>query len=317
MPELQITQEYLGFSIHLVYLAPLFEECLKSDTYSKGKGSTVAKVIDGSLDNYAITAMAGVANTGNSRNWTVHPFAQSNWYAFGRFAWDPYLGSADIASEWIRMTFSNDRDFVERTSRMMLSSREFAVNYMTPLGLHHIMYAGVHYGPGPWVNRGRQDWTSVYYHRADSAGIGFNRTSGGSNAVGQYFPEVRSVYEDIRTCPENLLLWFHHVPWDHKMNSGRTLWDEMCFLYNSGVDSVRWMQKEWEKAKGMVDIERFESVSSLMAEQEANARIWRDACLSYFQTFSRMPVPAEYEKPEHPLEYYMKIRYMNDGRIGN
>jgi alpha-glucuronidase len=315
MPELQITQEYLGFSIHLVYLAPLFEECLKSDTYSKGKGSTVAKVIDGSLDNYAITAMAGVANTGNSRNWTVHPFAQSNWYAFGRLAWDPYLGSADIASEWIRMTFNNDRDFVERTSKMMLSSREFAVNYMTPLGLHHIMYAGVHYGPGPWVNRGRQDWTSVYYHRADSAGIGFNRTSGGSNAAGQYFPEVRSVYEDIRACPENLLLWFHHVPWDHKMKSGRILWDEMCFLYNSGVDSVRWMRKEWEKAKGLVDNERFESVSSLLAEQEANARIWRDACLSYFQTFSRMPVPSEYEKPEHPLEYYMKIRYRNDGRI--
>jgi alpha-glucuronidase len=315
MPEMQITQEYLGFSIHLVYLAPLFEECLKSDTWSKGEGSLVAKVIDGTLHDYPVTAMAGVANTGNSRNWTSHPFAQSNWYAFGRLAWDPYLGSETIADEWIRMTFSNDDAFVDRTKKMMMSSREFAVNYMTPLGLHHIMYASIHYGPAPWVNRGRQDWTSVYYHRADSAGIGFNRTSSGSNAVGQYFPEVRKMFDDISTCPENLLLWFHHVPWTYQMSSGRTLWDELCYRYNSGVDSVRWMQAEWEKSAAVIDNERFELVRALLAEQEANARMWRDACLLYFQTFSRLPVPDQYEKPENTLDYYMKVRIGNDGRI--
>jgi alpha-glucuronidase len=315
MPEFQVTQEYLGFSIHLVYLGPLFEECLRSDTYAKGKGSLVAKVIDGTMDNHQLTAMAGVANTGSDGNWTGHPFAQANWYAFGRLAWDPYLGSEEIADDWIRMTFSNNKEFIDRTLKIMMSSREAAVNYMTPLGLHHIMYANLHYGPGPWVDRGRQDWTAVYYHKADTVGIGFNRTSSGSNATGQYFSEARDVFENIEKTPENMLLWFHRVPWDYKMKSGRTLWNELCYKYNSGVDSVRWMQGEWEKAKGMIDDERFEKVKSLLTEQEANARIWRDACLLYFQTFSKMPVPDNYEKPEHPLEYYRNIRYRNDGRI--
>lgn len=313
MPELQITQEYLGFSIHLVYLATLFEECLKADTYARGKGSLVAKVIDGSLDNYSITALAGVANTGNSRNWTSHPFGQSNWYAFGRLAWDPYLNADQIAVEWLRLTFNHNDQFIERTKNMMLSSREFAVNYMTPIGLHHIMSEGLHYGPGPWVNRGRQDWTSVYYHRADSTGIGFNRTTGGSGATLQYFPEVRDVYDNLETCPEELLLWFHHVSWDYKMNSGRTVWDELCYRYNSGVDSVRWMRSEWEKSKGMIDDERFQLVSSLLAEQEVNAKIWRDACILYFQQFSRKPIPEYVESPEHNLDYYMKIRYDSNG----
>lgn len=317
MPEFQITQEYLGFSIHLVYLAPLFEECLKSDTRANGKGSMVAGFIDGSYLNHQLTAMSGVANTGSDRNWTSHPFAQANWYAFGRLAWDPCMSSAEIAEEWVRMTFSNDRDFVKRTVGMMLRSREIAVNYMTPLGLHHIMYANLHYGPGPWVDRGRQDWTAVYYHKADSAGIGFNRTSSGSNAVGQYFSEVRDQFERVETTPENMMLWFHHLSWDHKMSSGRTLWNEMCFRYNSGVDSVRWMQKEWEKSKGMIDDERFQKVRSLLAEQESNARIWKDACLLYFQTFSRQPIPENIEKPEYPLDFYRKIRYRNDGRIMN
>ncbi len=217
MPEFQITQEYFGASIHLVYLAPVYEECLKSDTYARGKGSLVAEVIDGSLENHSLTGMAGVSNIGNVRNWTGHPFGQANWYAFGRLAWDPYLTSEEIANDWIRMTFTNNNEVVQQISSMMMRSREIAVNYMTPLGLHHIMYAGHHYGPGPWVNQGRKDWTSVYYHRADSAGIGFERTSAGSNAVGQYFPPVRDIYESLETCPENLLLWFHHVPWDHRL----------------------------------------------------------------------------------------------------
>jgi alpha-glucuronidase len=223
------------------------------------------------------------------------------------------MNSEKISDEWIRMTFSNDKDFIDRTQKMMLSSREFAVNYMTPLGLHHIMYDGWHYRPSPWVNRGRQDWTSVYYHRADSAGVGFERGPAGSNATEQYFPEVRKVYENIETCPENLLLWFHHVPWTYKMSSGRTLWDELCYRYNNGVDSVRWMQREWEKSKGIVDIDRYEKVKNLLAEQEKNAKIWRDACLLYFQSINKLPVAETYEKPEHSLDYYMKIRYTNNG----
>jgi alpha-glucuronidase len=309
MTEFQITQEYLGFSIHLVYLAPLYEECLKSDTYAKGKGSPVAKVVDGTLDNHDLTGMAGVSNIGSDRNWTGHPFAQANWYAFGRLSWDPYITSGEIANEWIRMTFSNNGEFVERISKIMLASREIAVNYMTPIGLHHIMYESLHYGPGPWVNRGRQDWTAVYYHKADSAGVGFNRTSSGSNAVGQYFPEVRDVYEKLETCPENLVLWFHHVPWDYKLKSGMNVWEEMCYRYNMGVDSVRWMQREWNKSKGYVDNDRFEQVKALLVKQEENARVWRDGCLLYFQTFSKKPIPDKYEKPEQTLQYYKNLKY--------
>ena len=309
MPEFQITQEYLGSSTHLVYLAPLYEECLKSDTYARGNGSLVARVIDGSLEGHELTAMAGVANTGSVSNWTGHPFAQANWYAFGRLAWDPYLGSAEIAGEWIRMTFTNEERTIAGISKLMLDSREIAVNYMTPLGLHHIMYAGHHYGPGPWVNRGRQDWTSVYYHRADSSGIGFNRTFSGSNAVGQYFPPVRDIYEKIESCPENLLLWFHHVPWDYKLKSGRTLWDEICLRYDYGVKSVRLMQSEWEKTKGIVDDERFEQVKRLLVNQERDARIWKNGCILYFQTFSKRPIPAGVETPEHDLKYYMNHKY--------
>jgi len=311
MTEFQITQEYLGASVHLVFLAPLYEECLKSDTYAKGKGSLVAKVIDGTLENHALTGMAGVSNIGSDTNWTGHPFAQSNWYAFGRLAWDPYSNSKDIADEWIRMTFTNNKDFVNSVSKMMMASREITVNYMTPIGLHHIMYAGHHYGPGPWVNRGRQDWTSVYFHRADSVGIGFERTSAGSNAVGQYFPDVREIYEKIGTCPENLLLWFHHVPWDYKMQSGRTVWNELCYRYNEGVNSVMEMENVWQKMENLVDRERFDKVRTLLALQEEHAKIWRDACILYFQTFSKRPIPEQLAKPEHDLQFYINYRYTN------
>jgi alpha-glucuronidase len=309
MPEFQITQEYLGASVHLVFLAPLFEECLRSDTYSRGEGSTVAKIIDGSVDNQQLTGMAGVSNIGSSENWTGHPFAQANWYAFGRLAWDPYMNSADIGEEWIRMTFTNKNDVVGKISAMMLSSREIAVNYMTPLGLHHIMYYGHHYGPGPWVNVGRKDWTSVYYHRADSDGLGFDRTANGSDAVGQYLPPVRNLYNNIETCPENLLLWFHHVSWDHKMRSGRTLWDEMCNKYDEGIRSVEWLRSEWDLVRDAIDTERFEKVRELLSMQERDARLWRDGCLLYFQTFSKKPFPAGFEKPEHELNYYMQHKY--------
>jgi alpha-glucuronidase len=309
MAEFQITQEYLGSSVHLVYLAPLFEECLKSDTYAKGKGSLVAGVIDGSLYKNELTAMAGVSNAGSSDNWTGHPFGQANWYAFGRLAWDPYLGSEEIAGEWIRMTFSNDSETVVGISRMMQASREIAVNYMTPLGLHHIMYAGHHYGPGPWVDNGRRDWTSVYYHRADSIGVGFDRSSSGSRATGQYFPPVRDMYDNLKSCPENLLLWFHHVPWDYMLHAGKTLWEEICFRYHAGVDSVSWLRTEWEKTQNAIDPERYEDVSNLLGKQERDAKIWRDGCLLYFQTISKRQFPDGLEKPEHDLIYYINHKY--------
>jgi alpha-glucuronidase len=309
MPELQITQEYLGGSVHLVYLAPLFEECLKSDTYAKGKGTLVADLITGNSKGGMLTAMSGVTNIGNSTNWCGHPFAQANWYAFGRLCWDPYLASATIADEWIRMTFTNKREFVEPVKDMMMASRETAVNYMTPLGLHHIMYNGHHYGPGPWFDRGRQDWTSVYYHRADSAGIGFNRTTTGSNAVSQYFPQVRDLYNNLETCPENLLLWFHHVPWDYRLKSGNTLWDELCIRYDLGVKSVIKMEKEWKVTGKLIDKERYEQVEGLLTKQIRDAKIWKNSCLLYFQTFSRRPIPESVEKPDQTLEYYKNYRY--------
>jgi len=307
MMEFQITQEYLGFSTHLVYLAPLYEECLSADTWAKGEGSTVANVIDGSLSGQKITGMAGVSNIGTDRNWTGHPFGQANWYAFGRLAWDPYLGSEQIADEWIKMTFTKNHSFVEPVTDMMLGSRETTVNYMTPLGLHHIMAAGHHHGPGPWVDGRRPDWTAIYYHRASTDSIGFNRSSSGSNAVGQYYEPVAKLFDIIETCPEEYLLWFHRVPWDYRVNSGNTLWDEMAFRYQNGVDDVRKMQQTWDSLSGYLDSERFRYVESLLGIQEKEAVWWRNSCLLYFQTFSQMPIPDGVEQPNKTLEYYMKI----------
>lgn len=307
--EVQITQEYLGCATHLVYLAPLFKETLDADTYCQGSGSTVARVIDGSLDGHGLTAIAGVSNTGTDRNWCGHPFAAANWYAFGRLAWDHRLTSEQIAEEWLRMTFSNNAEFVSQAKVMMIASREAVVDYMTPLGLHHLMARDHHYGPGPWVDGGRADWTSLYYHRADSNGIGFDRTSSGSDAVSQYHSPYREQIANLDTCPEELLLWFHHVPWSHRMKSGRTLWDELCFAYNRGVQSVRQMQHTWDSLAGHVDQARFEHVKALLRIQEKEARWWRDACLLYFQTFSGLPIPPEYEQPAETLDDYKKLTH--------
>ena len=192
----------------------------------------------------------------------------------------------------------------------MLSSRETMVNYMTPLGLHHIMGTGHHYGPAPWVsNAGRADWNPVYYHKADSVGIGFDRTEKGSNALSQYAKQASDQWKDADRCDEDYLLWFHHVSWNHKMKSGRTLWDELCYKYNSGVDSVRWMQRTWDKMKGLIDEERFRQTKMFLAIQEKDAVWWRNACLLYFQTFSKMAIPSNYEKPDHTLEYYRGLRF--------
>ena len=308
MMEFQITQEYLGFATHLVYLAPLFEEALRADTYARGKGSEVAKVIDGTIDGYRHTGMAGVSNVGTDRNWCGAVFACANWYAFGRLAWDPWLGSRAVAEEWVRQTLINESGVVAPVTEMMLGSRQAAVDYMTPLGLHHLMARGHHYGPGPWVAGGpRADWTSLYYHRADAAGIGFDRTATGSNAVSQYFPPVAERFGSLETVGDDYLLWFHHVPWDHRMASGRTLWDELLHRYQAGVDAVRRMQATWRSLAGRVDAERYEEVRAFLAIQEQEARWWRDASVLYFQTFSKRPIPEGYEKPEHDLDYYMKV----------
>ncbi len=289
--ELQITQEYLGQAMHLVYLASMWKEVLDADTYARGKGTTVSKVVDGSLNENSESAIVGVSNTGSDRNWCGHHFAQANLYAFGRLAWDHRLSSEDICEEWIRMTWSNDPVVVESIKSMMLGSREACVNYMTPLGLHHIMQEGHHYGPDPAFNGAvREDWNSVYYHRADKEGLGFNRSSSGSNAVSQYFTPLREEYDDIITCPEKYLLWFHHVPWNFRLRSGRTLYEELQARYDLGVEYVTGMRKIWESLLGKIDSQRFEHVKNKLEEQEENAKLWRIVCLEYFLRFTEFIV---------------------------
>jgi len=315
MLEVQLTQEYLGQGTHLAYLAPLFKEVLDADTHAAGPGTTVASIVDGSVMakgmGHLFSGIAAVANIGDDRNWCGHPFAQANWYAYGRLAWDHRLDPAGIADEWIRLTFTGDERFVEPVTEMMLSSRETIVDTMTPLGLHHIMAEGHHHGPGPWVDvkdAGRADWTSVYYHRADAGGLGFDRTATGSDAVSLYRSPLREMFADVDTCPENLLLWFHHVPWNYRMPSGRTLWDELCHRYSAGVDAVHRMQATWDAAAAYVDPARHAHVRRLLVIQEQEARWWRNACLLYFQTFSRRPLPAVLPPLEGTLAEYMAIR---------
>lgn len=308
MMEFQITQEYLGQGTHLAFLSPMYKETLKADTYAKGEGSTVAKSIDGTLYGNEMTGIAGVTNVGTDRNWTGHHFGQANWFTFGRLAWDHTLSSDAIATEWIKMTFTNQEAFLSPVKKMMLNSHEAVVNYMTPLGLHHLMGWSHHYGPGPWIkDKHRADWTSVYYHQADSAGIGFDRTASGSNAVAQYFPPVAKMFSNLKTCPEKYLLWFHHLPWNYKMNSGNKLWDELCYKYDQGVKTVQNMQSTWNSLEKYVDKERFNHVKAFLKIQEKDAREWRDACILYFQTFSSMPLPPDIEEPEMTLEYYMNL----------
>jgi alpha-glucuronidase len=310
MMEFQITQEYLGFSTHLVYLPKLFQEVLASDTYQKGKGVTVAKVIDGSLSPQKLTGIAGVSNIGNDLNWTGHPFAQANWYGFGRLAWNPYLDSEIIADEWLRCTFSNNENFIKPIKEMMITSREAVVNYMTPLGLHHIMDTGHHYGPGPWVsNLSRPEWNPTYYHKADKSGIGFDRSKTGTNATAQYAPELEKIFDNSQTCPEIDLLWFHHVSWDYKLKNGQTLWNGLALKYQQGVNQVHEMQNIWNKTEKYVDSERFKEVQMLLEIQYKEAKWWRDACLLYFQQYSGQELPAGVEKSTHTLEYFKSLKF--------
>ena len=281
--ELQITQEYLGQSIHLVYLADMWKEVLDADTFAKGPGSTVAKIVDGALYGHDLSCFVGVANTGTDRNWCGHHFSQANWYAFGRLAWDHQLSAETIAEEWIRATWSNDPQIINTLKHLMLASWPACINYMTPLGLHHIMQEGHHYGPGPGFDTApREDWNCTYFHRADAHGLGFDRSRSGSNAVSQYHPPLRDKFDDPATCPEKYLLWFHHVPWDQPMQSGRTLWEELQHRYQEGVASVEQMLETWQGLQPQIDPARYQHVHQRLNLQLENAREWRDECIRYF-----------------------------------
>jgi alpha-glucuronidase len=246
--------------------------------------------------------MAGVANTGSDRNWTGHPLAQANWYAFGRLAWDHTLSAEAIAREWVALTLTREPRAAGRIVNLLGKSWNIYVNYNAPMGLSR-PWTGVHYAPEPWQNRSsRPDWTAVYYHRADSVGVGFDRTATGSRALEQYRPEVQKQWNDAETCPLPYLLWFHHVPWGKKLSTGRPLWDELCTRFYAGADSVRWLQGEWAGVKGAVDPEIHENVAARLATQAREALWWRDAWVLYLQSFSKRPVPAPYRQPERTLE---------------
>lgn len=276
--ELQITQEYLGQSKHLTYLAPMWEEFF------------------GFVNPDRLVGISGVANIGDDANWCGHPFSQANWYAFGRLAWNPSLTAEEIAHEWLVQTYENqDERFTKPVEMMMMTSREACVNYMMPLGLHHIFKFDHHYGPEPdgFIASYPLEWCPVYYHKADAQGVGFNRSSKGTDAVGQYPEPYRSLYDNIETCPEEYLLWFHHVPWTYKMKSGSTLWQELCMKYNMGVAMVEVYRDFWHTSakqymKGHE--QEWQHTDSLLNVQLENAKEWRNTCLKYFQTFSKMKI---------------------------
>jgi alpha-glucuronidase len=311
MVEFQITQEYLGQANGSVFLPALEHEVLNADTYARGEGSTVGRATDGSLFGHPISAIAGVSNIGEVPNWCGHHLLQANWYGFGRLAWNYQTSPGDIAREWLRQTFSRDAQFVEPMADIMIRSREAVVDYMMPLGLHFGGAWNHHYGPEPWCNvsGARPDWLPSYYHQARVDGIGFDRTSKGSNMVMQYFPPLRQLYNDVDTCDEKLLLWFHHVPWQYLMKSGKSLWDELCIHYQHGVEEIREFQKVWDRLRKFVDAERFAAVQRKLRLQENDAVWWRDACVLYFQTFSRLPIPYELERPINNLDELQQIHY--------
>ncbi|WP_434041513.1 alpha-glucuronidase family glycosyl hydrolase [Sorangium cellulosum] len=311
--ELQITKEYLGEDTHLAYVGPLYEEVLKADTHADGEGSTVARVIDGSLHGHETTAIAGVSNVGDDANWTGSHMNQANWYVFGRLAWNPDLSSEAIAEEWVRQTFSNDPVVVTPVVQMMMSSHQALVDYMTPLGLVHIMGTDHHYGPAPWVsNLSRAEWNPVYYHKADARGIGFNRTSSGSNAVAQYFAPLAQQFGSLDTVPEDFLLFFHHVGWQEELSTGRTVWEELVHRYSRGVDEVGVLRGAWESVEGRVDGKRFAEVSEFLEIQHHEARWWRDACLTYFAQVGSLQVPSGYAPPANTLSFYQGLRCPSD-----
>lgn len=288
--EIQATQEYLGQAKHLVYLGTMWEEFLDSDTHAKGNGSTVGKVLAGEVHSSGITGMVSVTNPGLDANWCGHHFSQSNWYAFGRLAWNPELSAREIADEWTRMTFTNNDRTVAVIRDLMMSSHETFVNYTMPLGLHHLI-GGDHYAPMPGNARApRADWTATYYHQASAEGIGFDRTKRGNKAVEQYFPPVCDMFDDLTTCPEKFLLWFHRCPWDYKMKSGKTLWQELCAKYSEGAKQAAALQATWQSLAGKIDAQRHREVAERLAIQVADSAKWRDQILEYFHGFSKSQI---------------------------
>jgi alpha-glucuronidase len=305
--ELQITKEYLGFATHLAYLGPLYQEALRADTGQTG-AATVARTIEGRPGRPSV--MAGVANTGRDRNWTGSHFDQANWFAFGRMAWDPATDPRDIALEWVRRTFDASPPAQQEIVDIMMESREAVVDYMTPLGLAHLMGTGHHYGPAPWVaDLARPEWNPVYYHRADAIGIGFDRTASGSNALAQYAPAVQGKFAGPSITPLEYLLWFHRVEWQATLSSGRTLWHEMLFRYDRGVATVlRWRQ-QWDLLAGQIDPQRHQQVAAMLAVQAREARWWRDASIAYWQNLNGLPLPAGVAPPERPLAEYQSLQF--------
>jgi alpha-glucuronidase len=302
--EFQITKEYLGYATHLAYLGPLFQETLHVDTRAGGRAMPVSRVLAGAQDGH-VGGIAGVANIGASRDWSGSIFDQANWYAYGRLAWDPQLDSAAIAREWAGQTFAPEPRLVDPVVALMMRSREAVVDYMTPLGLHHMMGTGHHHGPAPWVdNLERPDWNPVYYHRAARDGIGFDRSAHGSKAVAQYAPELARRFGDPATTPPELLLWFHHLPWDYRMPSGRTLWEELIRHYDHGVAEAAAMEASWQGLRGQVDARRFDDTAQRLAQQHKEAQWWRDACIAYFQSVSKLPLPAGVRPPAQTLDAY-------------
>jgi alpha-glucuronidase len=292
MAELQITQEYLGQSTHLVYLAPMWKEALDADTYAHGPGSLVAQVIDGSLDHHALSAIAGVANTGSDRNWCGHPFAQANWYAFGRLAWNHRLSAEVIAREWITMTWGAEPKVLATINKMLFDSLPAYIDYTMPLGLHH-MIGGDHYAPMPENDGGpRPDWTATYYHKADMNAVGFDRTRGGSGAVDQYRKPLSDLWNDPATCPEEYLLWFHRLPWSYKLRSGLTLWDALVARYQSGAERATRLGQDWQALRGLVDNGRHAFVTAKLGQQRRDARLWAEKCVGYFQAINKRPLPT-------------------------
>jgi alpha-glucuronidase len=269
----------------------MWKELLDADTYARGPASLVSRVLDGTLEGHTRTGIAGVANTGRDLNWCGHHFAQANWYAFGRLAWDPGLGAGAIADEWIRMSWTQAPEVVAAIRSMMLGSHEAFVSYTMPLGLHHLI-GGDHYAPMPEnTDPRREDWSATYYHRADASGIGYDRTRRGSGAVEQYHAPLREQWNDPATTPETLLLWFHRRPWDHRLRSGRTLWEELVARYRGGAEAARRLESQWRALDGKVDGERHRAVADKLRQQTEDALAWSERCLRYFQRFSQKPLP--------------------------
>jgi alpha-glucuronidase len=307
--EAQITREYLGQNTGVAYLAPMWTETLNADTCSPRCGSPVSGTI---------AAMAGVSNVGTDRNWTGTNFDQANWYAFGRLAWNPRLGARQIAAEWTRLTWGNNRSAVRPIVNMMMGSREAAVDFMTPLGLAHQMATDHHYGPAPWVcNLKQPSWNPCYYSRADAHGIGFDRVTvtgqaplndRPSTAVSQYMPPVAARFASLSTVPDKDLLWFHHVPWTYRMHSGRTLWDELVEHYDHGVAEVGVMDRTWGTVRPFIDSQRWRAVASDLHREQAEARWWRDASIAYFASINGLPLPRGSREPAHSLGYYEALK---------